>query len=166
MDMNLTIVSQFGLKIAGVILTFSCESRCNPQKIKSSRICRDRTKTKNRPRPPKSIIQGAGGRGRSLLDYKSLFLAKIALISFFLNFGTQEGSSKRPPIGPLFSHGENRRHGFFKLILLRLVEKCLKASWEWSRMQSEVLNIDSLTYITNATVCHRSVTSIAPSAHQ
>ena len=52
---------------------------------------------------------------------KGPFWAKICLISFFLNFGTQEGSPIRPPIGSLFSHGENRRHGFFQLILSRLV---------------------------------------------
>ena len=58
-----------------------------------------------------------------LKNDKSRFWAKISLISFFLNFGTQEGSPNRPPIGALFPHGENRRHGFFQLILSRLVGK-------------------------------------------
>ena len=60
-------------------------------------------------------------RKMGLTNSKRQFLAKISLIPFFLNFGTREGSPYWSPIGPLFPHGENRRHGFFKLILSRLV---------------------------------------------
>ena len=48
---------------------------------------------------------------------RSPFLTKISVILFSLNCGTQEGSPNRP----LLAHGENRRHGFFRLILSRLV---------------------------------------------
>ena len=50
---------------------------------------------------------------------KNHFLTKIHLIPCSLKFGTQEGSPNRPPIGSLFPHGENRRHGFFQLICCR-----------------------------------------------
>ena len=59
MDMKWTKFLPFGMKMAASILTFSCESNRNPQKIKRSRICRDRAK-KNWPRPPK--IHNPGGR--------------------------------------------------------------------------------------------------------
>ena len=46
-------------------------------------------------------------REMGLKNSKHPSRAKISLISFSLNFGTQEGSPYRPPIGPLFTHKVN-----------------------------------------------------------
>ena len=43
MDVELTMFSPFGIKLAALILTFSCESSCRLNS-KLSRSCRDRTK--------------------------------------------------------------------------------------------------------------------------
>ena len=57
-DMKRTKFLPFRLKMAASILIFSCECSRRPQKIKLSRICRDWTKMKNRPRPPGSAAWG------------------------------------------------------------------------------------------------------------
>ena len=72
---------------------------------------------KNSIRYDRNVGKVVISREMALTNSESLSCAKISLISFSLKFGTQEGSPNRPPSGPLFPHGENRRHGFFRWIL-------------------------------------------------
>ena len=77
--------------------------------------------SENSNRSSRNVGKVVSSREMALKNSKRLFWAKVSLISFSLNFGTQEGSPKRPAIGALFSHGENGRHRFFRLTLSRLV---------------------------------------------